>query len=86
MRVANYQELTLHSFFELVGAMGFDDPEKLTVKDVWKRSEGGGRFEADEIYPTLKPMGLLESELPPVYAINWAAATAASFHAQSEHL
>jgi glutamate synthase domain-containing protein 2 len=82
-RVANYQELTLHSFFELVGAMGFDSPDKLMVSDVWKRCEEGGRYQIDEIYPTLAPDELLGDEIPPVYAVNWKAANAESFHSQS---
>jgi glutamate synthase domain-containing protein 2 len=82
-RVANYQQLTLHSFFELVGAMGFDNPDKLVASDVWKRSEEGGRYQVDEIYPTLAPNELLGDEVPQVYAVNWKAATAESFHCQS---
>ena len=82
-RVANFQAATLDSFFDMVGAMGLDSPDKLTTHHIWKRDAGGTRFHIDDIYPPLAPNELLGDNMHPEYANNWALASEESFHPQS---
>lgn len=79
-RVANFQAATLESFFDMVGAMGLDDPDKLTVHHIWKRGSAGIRFHADTLYPQLSHKELLNENINhSEYATHWALASAKSF-------
>ncbi len=78
-RVTNFQAATLGSFFDMLGAMGLDNPDKLTAHYIWKRGAGGTRFHADDIYPPLAPNELLGDDLHPEYVTNWGLASAESF-------
>ncbi len=82
-RVANYQAGTVSSFFDMVGAMGLDDPDKLTLRHIWQRGAVGERFSDCEIYPSLAREELLGEGIDSRYASDWALASADSFHPQS---
>ncbi|MEZ7906924.1 MAG: FMN-binding glutamate synthase family protein [Pseudomonadales bacterium] len=79
LRVANFQRRTLDSAFHLIGAMGLDDPEKLTPNMIWRRSANETNQYFDEIYPSLRAGELLSNEIHPDYVRHWQSATAESF-------
>ncbi|MDG1443479.1 MAG: FMN-binding glutamate synthase family protein [Pseudomonadales bacterium] len=79
IRVANFQRRTLDSAFHLIGAMGLDDPEKLTPNMIWRRGANETNQYFDEIYPSLSAGELLGTDIHPDYARHWQGATAESF-------
>jgi len=60
VRVFTYHKNTCHNFYEMIGAIGLDDPRKLRPDHVMRRMEGGtySRSYAD-IFPPLEPGSLL---------------------------
>ena len=78
-RVANFQRNTLNTFFDLVGAMGLDDPDKLTAHHIWRRRGDETKAHFDEIYPTLADGALLGERSEGPYGGAWAQASADSF-------
>jgi hypothetical protein len=55
VRVYNYQRKTLQSFFELIGAVGLDDPRALRPDHVMRRMAGGtGSKSYAELFPPLE--------------------------------
>ncbi|MDC3332764.1 FMN-binding glutamate synthase family protein, partial [bacterium] len=61
-RVANFQKATLHSFFELLGAMGLDDPGKLLPQMIKRRSPSGLLFSTGDYFNPLHPGVLLDDD------------------------
>ncbi len=78
-RVANFQRNTLNSFFDMVGSMGLDDPDKLAPRHIWRRVEDESKRYFDEIYPSLAENELLGDEIEGVYNVEWAMASADTF-------
>lgn len=59
-RVTNFHKKTVHNFYEIVGAMGLDDPRLLTPTHVMRRTAGGTyAMSYGGIFPMLKPGDLL---------------------------
>jgi len=83
IRVANFQATTLKTFFDMVGAMGLDDPGLLEPHHFWRRVGDGSKRSFDEIYPSLEQDELLREDIQHVYAKEWAKASARSFHSQA---
>ena len=81
-RVANFQRNTLNSFFDIVGAMGLDDPDKLAPRHIWRRVEDESKRYFDEIYPSLAEYELLGDKIEGVYNVEWAMASADTFVSQ----
>ncbi len=77
-RVKNYHHATVHSFLELVGAMGFSDPDDIEPEDLLMRHEGGVRSFAD-INTALEHGQLLGDDIPRRYRADWLKANARSF-------
>lgn len=78
-RVLNFQRNTVKSFLELVGAMGLDDPAKLSPHHLHRRIDDETTRHYDEIYCALRHRELLGDNIPAYYAEDWAAACAESF-------
>ena len=81
-RVANFQAKTLESAFELIGAMGLDDPDDLFPHLIWQRGADGTNLHFDELFPALNPGDLLGEEVPEAFARDWALAAAETFEPQ----
>ena len=43
----------MNAFFDMVGAMGLEDPDKLAPRHIWRRVEDQSKRCFDEIYPSL---------------------------------
>jgi glutamate synthase domain-containing protein 2 len=81
-RVARFQQKTLESAFDMIGAMGLDDPDKLFTHLIWRRGANETNQHYDEIYPTIEENALLGEQIPEEYAVNWARASAETFQLQ----
>lgn len=52
IRVRNYQQKTVETAFDIIGAMGHTSPTKVTPKDIMKRVQATGRIATfAELYP-----------------------------------
>lgn len=58
-RVANFHHDTLHSFSELIAAVGIDDPAELARKHINRRTSETETMRFDEIYPAVAEGSLL---------------------------
>lgn len=82
-RVVNFQHRTLDSAFDLIGAMGLDNPAKLHPHLIWRRAADETLQHFDEIFPTLEVNALLKEQAPASYAQEWQLASADSFYSQA---
>ncbi len=78
-RVANFHEGTLHSFRELAGAMGFQNVEDLSPRDVFHRVDFANCQRYSELYEQIPKGSLLELPLPASFAEDWQAANPEAF-------
>ena len=78
-RVARFQRHTLHSFREMVGAMGLDNPWQIEPGDISERLNGAQSDSLDRLHGFLQPGALLDSPESTPYAHAWAAARAETF-------
>ena len=78
-RVANFQQRTLESAFDMIGAMGLDDPGKLTSNLIWRRGANETNLYFDQLYPALGLNELLGDNIHPDYATDWKLASAETF-------
>jgi len=78
VRVKNFQDATVESFFELCGAMGFSNPRDLTPSDLFSRWEGGLKS-FDQIDEPMVVKQLFSDTAPASYRDDWLKASAASF-------
>lgn len=79
IRVANFQRLTVSSCMHLIGALGYNNPDALTPKDIFRRNDNGINECYDEIYPALENGDLLKEQGPDFYLKPWQQASAESF-------
>ncbi|MDT8429253.1 MAG: FMN-binding glutamate synthase family protein [Pseudomonadales bacterium] len=77
-RVVNLHEGTIHAFFDLCGALGYNDPELLLPSDLHQRCENGFR-NFDQIYTPLSSGQLLTTSIPDIYLKDWQSASSSSF-------
>jgi len=80
--VANFQQHTVQSMFDLLGAMGVDDPEKISAHILWRRDDDGNNKRFDEFFPQLKPLELLGDNIHKDYVHYWNKASAETFKAK----
>ena len=83
-RVANFQQRTLESAFDMIGAMGLDDPDDLFAHLIWRRNADETSQHFDEIYPAIGTGSLLGPNVPDVYSEDWRLASADTFAPQFE--
>ncbi|MDA8562141.1 FMN-binding glutamate synthase family protein, partial [Gammaproteobacteria bacterium] len=81
--VINFQKNTLKSAFEIMGAMGCDNPDKLSTRFIWRRDDNGINVCFSDIYPQLKENELLEDSPNIKYATHWKMASSNSFHSNA---
>ncbi len=89
-RVMNFQKNTLHSFFELVGSMGLDDPKKLKAHMIKRRSPYGLSMSMGGLVPTLKLNVLLNASnnepLVEPWGQWWNSSSAEQFYVEDDHV
>ncbi|MCB0413893.1 MAG: hypothetical protein KDD50_06145, partial [Bdellovibrionales bacterium] len=51
LRVSRFHSETVHAFVELLGAMGYERPEQIKRKDVFRRMGNGMVKTFDDIFP-----------------------------------
>ena len=78
-RVARFQRHTLHSFREMVVAMGLDNPWQIAPAHISERQNGAQSDSIDRLHHFLEPRELLDSPESTPYASAWAAARADTF-------
>lgn len=80
VRVANYHDATIRSLLELTGAMGMDDPDKLTAEHIFRRVNDGPAQTFAELYEYIAMNALRDGQLQSgALASSWAAASVDSF-------
>jgi glutamate synthase domain-containing protein 2 len=78
-RVANFHETTMHSFLELIGALGLSNPSEITPDHVLRRISSTEVKTYSEIYDFIPEGSLLKKTVPESFAIHWTAASAKAF-------
>lgn len=78
-RVARFQRHTLHSFREMVVAMGLDNPWQIAPAHISERQNGAQSDSIDRLHHFVEPGELLDSPESTPYASAWAAARADTF-------
>ena len=78
-RVTRFQRHTLHSFREMVVAMGLDNPWQIAPHLMSERINGAQSGSLDSLYCFVEPGQLLDSPDSTPYAKAWAAARAETF-------
>ncbi len=78
-RVARFQRHTLHSFREMVVAMGLDNPWQIAHAHISERQNGAQSDSIDRLHHFVEPGELLDSPESTPYASAWAAARADTF-------
>lgn len=78
-RVKNYHHATVESCLELVGAMGLDNPDKLSANRIMVRVDDETNKHYDEIYIPLQAKELLSDAIHPFYAEHWRQASSERF-------
>ncbi|OGT53331.1 MAG: glutamate synthase [Gammaproteobacteria bacterium RIFCSPHIGHO2_12_FULL_42_13] len=78
-RVANFHAATIHSFYELVGAMGLTSPSDITPDHIYKRISPTEIRTYRELYHFIPEGSLLGNNIPVHYAEDWANARADVF-------
>lgn len=78
--VANYHELTMEGFLELVGAMGLETPDDLEPHMIFFRINEGNSKSFDQLFHYIKPGYLLDNDnIDPYYGVPWQASSAEHF-------
>lgn len=85
-RVANFQRNTLHSFFELVGSLGLEDPKQLTANMIKRRTSYNLSISLGVTIPTLAEGDLTSNpSLPYPWLQWWQGAHSDSFYVEDSH-
>ncbi len=79
LRVANFHKRTVHSFLELVGALGKDDPDELDHSHIRRYADISTSKSYDKIYPSLTKGELLAKDSNGVYVDLWKNASSERF-------
>lgn len=86
-RVANFQRNTLHSFYELVGSMGLDDPKKLTPNMLKRRTPNGLSVSMGALVPQLTANCLINNQaISDPWKQWWSSASSAQFYVEDTHV
>ena len=78
-RVASFHKRTIHSFLELVGALGMDDPDNLNHSHIRRYADISTSKSYDKIYPVLAKGELLDKNSSCIYVDLWKNANAEEF-------
>ena len=66
-RVANFHEITLESFVEIMASAGLDNPHKLDRTHIFRRLDQTSYKRYDELFPPMKKGDLLNEPYPKKY-------------------
>ena len=72
--VANYHKNTMHSFLEIVGAMGLTNPSELKPEFLMRRVSPESVKPLNDVYEYLQPGQLLSKNIPDSFKKDWYAA------------
>jgi glutamate synthase domain-containing protein 2 len=78
-RVADFHKNTIHSFCELVGAMGIDNPADITPNLILRRIENNIVLPLSEIYNFIPEGILLTKKIPERFQHDWGKASIERF-------
>lgn len=78
-RVANFHENTIHSFSELIGALGLTNPSEIKPDHVLRRVSPTEIKTYRQIYDFIPEGSLLGENIPASFAKDWAAARTDAF-------
>ncbi|HPF47763.1 MAG TPA: glutamate synthase-related protein, partial [Emcibacteraceae bacterium] len=78
-RVTNFHHSTIHSFTEILGAMGLDHPGKLIPAHIERYMDDGSRKSFAEFYPGLTDGELLGKNINSAFVSDWKLASADRF-------
>ncbi|MDX2345402.1 MAG: FMN-binding glutamate synthase family protein, partial [Legionella sp.] len=78
-RVMQFHKNTMHSFLEMLGAMGLETPGELTPSHVIRRVDANIVKPLSEAYLYLEPGQLLGKKIPDSYKPHWDAASSDVF-------
>lgn len=71
-RVANYHEVTIKNFVELLGASGLDEAKNLTRSHIYRRVSLNEMITYEELFPTIKIGSMLNEEtIPEKYKLDF---------------
>lgn len=79
IRVKNFQQGTVESCMELIGAMGLENPDQLNATHILQRSDDNRNKRFDEIYTSLEEGELLSGVINPHYDKHWQRADSERF-------
>ena len=79
IRVAHFHNRTIHSFLELVGAMGLKHPNDITPHHIMRRIDRNTVKSYADVFEFLEPSALLKDKIPTSFAQDWKLASAKSF-------
>ena len=78
-RVADFHTNTMHSFCELVGAMGLEDPADIRPELILRRVENNIVLPLNKIYDFIPEGILLSKTIPERYQSDWERASVDRF-------
>tara|TARA_B100001093_G_scaffold356938_1_gene341535 strand:+ start:3061 stop:4542 length:1482 start_codon:yes stop_codon:yes gene_type:complete len=78
-QVANFHRNTIHSFLEMLGAMGVHHPEELNAHLIHIREPNGKSTTCDYFYNFIEPGNFLSKDIHPFYKEYWEKSDASSF-------
>lgn len=79
IRVKNYQQATVHSCMDLIGAMGLDNPGDLKASNILCRAADETNKNYTELYAPLNLQELLTDTINSAYADDWANSSSQHF-------
>jgi glutamate synthase domain-containing protein 2 len=80
LRVARFHQATMHSFREILGAMGVSDPADVSADMIFRRVSDVTVRTYAELYPFPAPGALVEGgDVPDIWTSEWNRATADTF-------
>jgi glutamate synthase domain-containing protein 2 len=79
IRVANFHKNTIHSFLEMVGAMGLNSPSELKPGHIFRRINDAQVKPLSEVHEFLEPGQLLGNNIPKSIKYDWDIAKAHQF-------
>ena len=83
-RVKNFHKNTLHAFYELLGSMGLDDPDKLLPQMVKRRTPYGLLMSVGSLIKPLRKGEILEDRPLGNWSIWWQQASSEHFYVYDE--
>jgi len=88
-RVYNYQKETVHSFAEILGAMGYEQPSQIRRSDVNRRISASSVMTYEDLFPSVDKGALLKESkrrsLRPDFIEAYELSSAESFLANDTH-